>query len=98
MRLAVEHRGAVAGSLRPGLSPLAPAHARHAVELPATEVWLETADHMPAGKVPSWPSGRTGTSRESARCPPAWINNGFSGWAGDGARAIGREHGLQLQR
>ena len=84
----------VAGSLRPGLSPLVPAHTRSRCEPGRRPIWLETADHMPAGKVPiaarpDWDFARW------RPLPTDWINNGFSGWNGT-ARVRWPEHGLQL--
>ena len=52
MRLAVLHRGAVAAPYGLGFHPWLPRTAGTLIELPASEVWLETVDHMPAGKVP----------------------------------------------
>ena len=52
MRLAVQHRGAVPIPYGLGFHPWLPRTPGTLLELPATEVWLETADHMPAGKVP----------------------------------------------
>ena len=94
MRLAVLHRGAVTAPYGLGFHPWLPRTRGTLVELPASEVWLETADHMPAGNVsvaarPDWNFARL-------RPPPTgWINNGFSGWAGT-ARVCWPEHGLQL--
>ena len=87
MRLAVLHRGAVAAPYGLGFHPWLPRTPGTLIELPASEVWLETADHMPAGKVPiaarpDWDFARW------RPLPTDWINNGFSGWSGHGARAL----------
>ena len=94
MRLAVLHRGAVTAPYGLGFHPWLPRTPGTLIELPASEVWLETADHMPAGKVPiaarpDWDFARW------RPLPTDWINNGFSGWSGT-ARVRWPEHGLQL--
>ena len=94
MRLSVEHRGAVPTPYGLGFHPWLPRTPGTMLELPATEVWLETADYMPAGKVPI--GGRPDWDFARARpLPTSWINNGFAGWHGT-ARVIWPEHGLQL--
>ena len=82
-----------ARSLRPGLSPWLPRTPGTMLELPATEVWLETADHMPAGKVPigerpDWDFAH------GVRCRRVGSTTA-SRLAGT-ARVIWPEHGLQL--
>ena len=94
MGLSVEHRGAVPVPYGLGFHPWLPRTPGTLLELPATEVWLEAADHLPAGQVPI--GARPDWDFAQARPLPAdWINNGFAGWPGT-ARVIWPEHGLQL--
>ena len=94
MRLALQHRGDVPTPYGLGFHPWLPRTLGTLLELRATEVWLETADHMPAGKVPV--GERPDWDFAPARLLPAgWINNGFAGWTGT-ARVRWPEHGLQL--
>lgn len=94
MRLAVEHRGAVAVPYGLGFHPWLPRTPDTRLELAASEVWLETAAHLPAGKVPIGDRPDWDFARERP-LPDAWINNGFSGWAGT-ARVRWPERGLRL--
>ena len=94
MRLAVQHRGAVAAPYGLGFHPWLPRTADTLLELSAADVWLEQADHLPAGKVPiaerpDWDFAR------ARPLPAGWINNGFAGWSGS-ARVRWPGHGLQL--
>ncbi|MGE3738559.1 MAG: aldose 1-epimerase [Geminicoccaceae bacterium] len=94
MRLAVEHRGTAAVPYGLGFHPWLPRTPGTRLELPASEVWLETADHLPAGKVPV--SARPDWDfRRERPLPDAWINNAFSGWPGT-ARVSWPERGLRL--
>lgn len=94
MRLAVEHRGAVTAPYGLGFHPWLPRTPGTRLELAAREVWLETADHLPAGKVPI--GERPGWDFTRGRAlPDAWINNAFVGWAGT-ARVCWPERGLRL--
>jgi aldose 1-epimerase len=94
MRLGVENRAAVATPYGLGFHPWLPRTPDTLLELRAAEVSLETADHLPAGKVPvtarpDWDFAR------ARRLPVDWINNGFAGWSGSArVRWPGRE--LQL--
>ena len=94
MRLAVQHRGPVATPYGLGFHPWLPRTSDTLLELPAAEVWLETADHLPAGKVPVAEQPDWDFARERP-LPDAWINNGFAGWSGM-ARVLWPEHGLRL--
>jgi aldose 1-epimerase len=94
MRLAVQHRGAAAAPYGLGFHPWLPRRPDTLLELSAADVWLEQADHLPAGKVPiaerpDWDFAR------ARPLPAGWINNGFAGWSGS-ARVRWPEHGLQL--
>ncbi|MFL5331602.1 MAG: aldose 1-epimerase, partial [Geminicoccaceae bacterium] len=94
MRLAVQHYGVVAVPYGLGFHPWLPRTPDTLLELSATGVWLETSDHLPAGKVhlaerPDWDFAR------ARPLPTGWINNGFAGWSGS-ARARWPGHGLQL--
>lgn len=94
MRLLVEHRGTIPTPYGLGFHPWLPRTAGTLLELPASEVWLETADYMPAGKVPI--GERPDWNFAQARpLPTSWINNGFTDWSGT-ARVIWPERGLEL--
>ncbi len=47
----------------------------------ATDVWLEDARHLPAGRVPVHERPEWDFTR-SRPLPAEWINNGFTGWDG----------------
>jgi aldose 1-epimerase len=94
MRLAVSHRGTVAAPYGLGFHPWLPRTPDTLLELPAAEVWLETVDYLPAGKVPVAQRPDWDFVRERP-LPAGWINNAFFGWSGS-ARVRWPERRLQL--
>ncbi len=95
MRLSIQHHGTVPVPYGLGFHPWLPRTRGMLLELPAAEVWLETSDHLPAGKVPI--GKRPGWDFARLRpLPTDWINNGFSGWSGT-ARVLWPERDLQLK-
>jgi aldose 1-epimerase len=79
--LSVEHRAATPTPYGLGFHPWLPRTRKTTLRAAATTVWLETADHLPAGA--GEPSDRPLWDFSRQRpLSSAWINNGFSGWDG----------------
>ncbi len=77
-----------------GVHPWLPRTRRTSLLLPATGVWLEDEDHLPAGHVPI--AARPDWDFAAPRPLPAgWINNAFAGWPGHASIAW-PERGLAL--
>lgn len=94
MRLAVEHRGDVAVRYGLGFHPWLPRQQGVLLQGPAREIWLETSEYLPAGKVAlaSRPDWDFACPRP---LPTGWINNAMAGWTGT-ARVVWPERGLQV--
>lgn len=95
MALSVEQHGATPAPFGLGFHPWFPRTPATTLRARAATVWLETADHLPAGSAPvadrpEWDFAR------GRPLPAAWVNNGFAGWDG---KAVIRwpERGLALE-
>jgi aldose 1-epimerase len=79
--LSLTHRGTDPLPYGAGFHPWFPRHATTQLMAPADGVWLETADHLPAGHLPiaARPAWNFATAQP---LPIGWINNGFTGWPG----------------
>ena len=82
MDLMVEQRGATPAPFGLGFHPWFPRTPDTTPRARAATIWLETADHLPAGTAEL--SERPHWDFSSERpLPSAWVNNGFSGWDGE---------------
>ena len=78
-----------------GLHPWLPRTPLTTLALPAHEVWLEDAQHLPAARVPA--AGSPEWDYAAPRALPAgWINNAFAGWSRQ-ARIVWPERALALE-
>lgn len=93
LTLTVENRGEVALPFGLGWHPYFPLTPRTRLTAPASSVWLEGADHLPAEETPLIADL---DFRKAAPLPDRWVNNGFEGWNGC-ARIDWPERGLTLK-
>ena len=82
--LTIGNRGADAMPFGLGFHPWLVRTSDVVLQAPATGVWRETEDHLraadaPVAVPPEW------DFTEAKSLPPGFINNGFSGWAGEAA-------------
>jgi aldose 1-epimerase len=94
MRLSVVHAGAEELPYGLGFHPWLVRTGATLLQATARDVWLEDAQHLPAGRVPIG-SREAWDFSHSRPLPAGWINNAFVGWDGQAA-VIWQDRGLAL--